>query len=62
MDRPNDTSIYCKLYIIFSKIWSNPLAGADDYCIRDYTVRQGLYTAFMSITRIAASRKMGIEV
>ena len=52
---------YYKLYNIFSKIWSNLLAGADDYCIRDYTVRQELYTAPMSSACIAASRKMGIE-
>jgi hypothetical protein len=54
-------AFYYSLYNIFSKIWSNPLAGADDYCIRDYTIRQGLYTAPMSSTCIATSRKMGIE-
>jgi len=55
-------AFYYMLYNIFSKIWSNPLAGADDYCIRDYTVRKGLCTAPMSSTRIATSRRMGIEV
>jgi len=54
-------TFYYRLYNIFIKIWSNPLAGADDYCIRDYTVEQGLYTAPMSNTCIAASCKMGIE-
>jgi len=53
-------TFYYMLYNIFSKIWSNPLAGADDYYIRDY-IKQGLYTAPMSTACIAASRKMGIE-
>ena len=34
-------AIYYKLYNIFSKIWSNLLAGADEYCIRDYILDKG---------------------